>query len=125
MKSKPKTVSDYIAAAPKPAQPMLKQLRAAIKATAPQAREWMSYGIAAYEYKSPGYKGRLVYFGGFAKHVSIYAWGREVDNYPELKKYKTSKGTLQFPIGTKVPIGLVKKVVKARMREIDRLLKNE
>lgn len=115
-----KDVDTYIAKAAKPAQAMMKQLRTVIKSVAPNTTEKISYGIPFYEYKSPGYPGRLVYFAAFKNHVSIFAWGREVDKYPELKKYKTSKGTLRFPIGSKIPLTLVKKVVKARMREIDR-----
>ncbi|MBI5404962.1 MAG: DUF1801 domain-containing protein [Candidatus Kerfeldbacteria bacterium] len=120
--AKAKNVEAYIAAAAPAARPMLRQLRAAIRTVAPQAVEKISYAIPFYEYKSPGYRGRLVYFAAFTRHVSIYAWGREVSKYPELKKYKTSTGTLQFPLGSKIPIGLVKKVVKARMKEIDKAL---
>ncbi len=119
------SVSQYIAAASPKARPMLKQLRSAIRSTAPAAVEKISYGIPFYEYKAPGYKGRLVYFAGFTNHVSIFAWGHEVDKHHTLKKYKTSKGTLQFPIGTKVPVGVIKTVVKARMKEIDARLKAE
>lgn len=120
MPKRPQDVDSYIAATPKPAQRMMKQLRAAIKSTAPNTTEKISYGIPFYEYKYPGYKGRLVYFAAFRNHVSIFAWGREVDKHKELKPYKTSKGTLQFPIGAKIPIRLIKTVVKARMKEIDR-----
>jgi uncharacterized protein YdhG (YjbR/CyaY superfamily) len=114
-----RTVSAYIAATPPPARAMLEQLRAAIRAAAPMADERISYGIPFYEYRYPGVRGRLVYFAAFKNHVSIFAWGREVDRHPELKKYRTSKGTLQFPIGTKIPVTMVKKVVRARMREVD------
>src|SRR5438093_537281 len=117
---KPKDVDSYIAAAPQPAQAMMKPLRAAIKSVAKETTEKISYGIPFYEYKYPGYKGRLVYFATFKDHVSIFAWGREVDKYPELKKYKMSKGTLQFPIGTRIPMSVVKKIVRARMKEIDK-----
>lgn len=116
---KPTTVSQYIAAAAPQARPMLRAVRAAIKSTCPQAKEKISYGMPFYEYKHSGVKGRLVYIGAFTKHVSLFAWGKEVDQYPALKKYKTSTGTLQFPIGTRVPVRLVKKAVKARMHAID------
>ena len=114
-----KDVDKYIAKSVKPAQVMMKKIRAAIRSAAPRAREKMSYGIPFYEYKSPGYKGRLAYFGAFKNHVSIFAWGREVDSLAALKKYKTSKGTIQFPLGSKVPVALVKKVIRTRMKVID------
>jgi uncharacterized protein YdhG (YjbR/CyaY superfamily) len=116
------TVTQYIAAAPKEAQQMLKQLRVAIRSTAPQAKEKISYGIPFYEYKSPGYRGRLAYFAAFKNHVSVFAWGHLVDTIPGLKKYKASKSAIHFPLGTKIPVALVKRVVRARMREIDRVL---
>lgn len=118
-----KTVDAYIARSAKPAKVMMKKIRAAIRSVAPTAREKISYGIPFYEYQNPGYKGRLAYFGAFKNHVSIFAWGREGDSFASLKKYKTSKGTIQFPLGTKVPIALVKKVVRARMKMIDAGLK--
>jgi uncharacterized protein YdhG (YjbR/CyaY superfamily) len=119
--SKITTVSAYIAAAPKPAQLMMKQLRAEIRAVAPMVTEKISYGMPFFQYKKEGFLGRLVYFGAYKNHVSIFAWGREVDSFPELAKYKTSKGTLQFPLGTKIPVTLVRKVVKARMKALDAL----
>lgn len=115
-----KTVDAYMAGFPPPAQIMMKQLRAAIRSAAPSATERISYGIPFYEYKSPGYQGRLVYFGAFKNHVSIYAWGREVNTHRALRKYKTSTGTLQFPLGSKIPVRLVQQVVRARMKELDR-----
>jgi uncharacterized protein YdhG (YjbR/CyaY superfamily) len=115
----PTTISAYIAAAPKPAQLMMKRLRAEILAVAPMVTEKISYGMPFFQYKKEGFLGRLVYFGAFKNHVSIFAWGREVDAFPELAKYKTSKGTLQFPLGTTIPSTLVRKVVKARMKALD------
>lgn len=74
-----------------------------------------------YEYKFPGYKGRLAYFAAFKKHVSFYAIP---GNLPpalnkKLEQYKASKATLQFPIGTKVPVELLKQLVKLRKDDID------
>lgn len=106
-----KAVDAYIAAFPKEAQVMLKQLRRIIKTTAPQAEEKMSYGIVGYFLK-----GRLVYFGGFKKHVSFFGWRTGKTPTKELQKYQTSKGTLQFPIGTKIPASLVKKLTQEAVR---------
>lgn len=120
-----KTVDEYIAKADQPARVMMKQLRAAIKSAAPKAKEMISYDIPFYEYKSPGYKGRLVYYGAFTNHVSIFIVPRKVP--PELAKqmkpYKKSKSSLHFVFGKKPPIALVKKLVKLRMKEIDESLK--
>ncbi len=114
-------VAVYIATSPSAARPMLRTIRAAIRSVAPTSVEKISYGIPFYEYKYPGYRGRLAYFAAFKRHVSIFAWGREVDSIPGLKKHKGSKGTIQFPLGTKIPVALVKRAVRARMRAIDAL----
>lgn len=111
--AKPTTVDSYIAAFPKPAQFMLKQLRSAIRTTAPKAQEKISYGMPYY-----GYKGRLIYFSAFQHHIGLYIMGGSRRAYAkEIQQYQTSKATLRFPIGTKIPSTLVKKLVKAQMRE--------
>lgn len=108
-----RTVSAYIAAAPLPARKMLKELRAAIRSVAPQAEEKISYGIPYYHYL-----GRLTYFAAFKNHVSLYALGRGKAIYAkEVKKYQTSTATLRFPIGTPVPVALVRKLARYRVRE--------
>jgi uncharacterized protein YdhG (YjbR/CyaY superfamily) len=114
-------VDEYIAKASEPAQQMMKQIRAAIEATVPRADEKMSYGMPFYEYKFPGYKGRLAYFGAFKKHISFYAVPHNIPASldKKIEQYKAAKATLQFPIGTKVPVALLKKLVELRREEID------
>jgi uncharacterized protein YdhG (YjbR/CyaY superfamily) len=109
-----KAVDAYIAAAPRAMQPMLRQLRQAIKSAAPKAEEKLSYRMPYY-----AYYGRLIYFGAHKNHVGIYPIiGREKELYAkELKPYMAEKATLQFPIGQPVPIALVKRVVKERAKE--------
>ena len=115
------TVAGYIASAPPPAREMLRQIRTAIRSAAPGAAEKISYGMPFYVYKFPGYKGRLVYFGAFARHVSLFVLPRNVPASlaAQVRKYKAEKATLQFPLGTRVPTGLIKKLVRLRMKEID------
>ena len=114
-------VAEYIAKAPLTAQKMMKQIRAAIRSVAPEAEEKMSYGMPFYEYKFPGYKGRLAYFAVYKKYVSFYAVPRNLppDLDKKLEQYKAAKATLQFSIGTKVPIALLKQLVKLRKNEIN------
>ncbi len=111
-KTKPlQTVTAYIAAAPKRARAQLKQIRAIIKAEAPQALEKISYRMPYY-----ALHGRLVYFAAFRDHCSLFGagMGRLTS---ELKKYKTSKGTIQFPLGRPLPVTLIKRLVKTRVKE--------
>jgi uncharacterized protein YdhG (YjbR/CyaY superfamily) len=107
-------VDAYIAAAPNAVQPMLRELRQAIRSAAPKAEEKLSYGMPFY-----AHHGRLIYFAAHTNHVGMYPIiGREKDLYAtELKPYMAAKATLQFPIGQPIPIGLVKKVVKERAKE--------
>jgi uncharacterized protein YdhG (YjbR/CyaY superfamily) len=109
-----RAVDAYIAAAPKAVQPMLSELRQAIKSAAPNAEEKLSYRMPFY-----AYHGRLIYFGAHKTHVGMYPIiGREKDLYAkELKPYMAAKATLQFPIGQPIPIALVKKVVRERAKE--------
>ena len=106
-------VDAYIAAAPKTVQPMLRELRQAIRSAAPKAEEKISYRMPFY-----AYHGRLIYFAAHKNHVGMYPIiGREKDLYAkELKPYLVDKATLQFPIGSRLPISLVKKIVKARAK---------
>jgi uncharacterized protein YdhG (YjbR/CyaY superfamily) len=106
-------VDAYIAAAPNKAQPMLRQLRHVIKGAAPKAEEKISYGMPYY-----AYHGRLVYFAAHTNHVGLYVLGEAKDIYAkELQKYMTSKSTARFPIGQPLPVTLIKKLVKARVKE--------
>jgi uncharacterized protein YdhG (YjbR/CyaY superfamily) len=109
-----RAVDAYIAGAPKAVQPMLRELRRAIKSAAPKAEEKLSYRMPFY-----AYHGRLIYFAAHKTHVGMYPIiGREKDLYAkELKPYMAAKATLQFPIGQPIPIALVKKVVKERAKE--------
>ncbi len=108
-------VDDYIAQAPKEVQARLQELRATIKAAAPGAQERMSYGMPYYEYK-----GRLVYFQLWKKHIGLYALSPDVEEHKsELQGYITTKGTIRFPLNEKLPLALIEKLVKARMRKND------
>jgi uncharacterized protein YdhG (YjbR/CyaY superfamily) len=112
-----KTVAGYIAAAPKDLRAALTRLRKTIRAAAPKATEAISYGMAGYKHN-----GRyLLYFAYWKSHVALYGTGsRVLDAYAaELKPYLQSKGTIQFPADKPLPYGLVTKLVKARIAEIE------
>ena len=110
----PATVDEYIVASIKEAQPLLKQIRKAIKAAAPKAEESISYGMAAYKYM-----GRpLVYFAGYENHIGFYATPTGHEAFKkDLSIYKTGKGSVQFPIDEKLPLSLIDKIVKYRVKE--------
>ncbi len=108
-----KTVDAYIASFPKGVQKMLKELRMTIKKTAPQAEEKIAYGMPAYHWN-----GVLVYFGGFKDHVSFFPGASGVAAFKkDLTKYSWSKGTIQFPFDRPLPLPLVRKIVRFRLKE--------
>lgn len=109
----PATVDEYMAELPEKEREVLSDLRKTIKATAPKAEEAISYGIPGYKYH-----GMLVYFAAFKKHLSFFPGSSTIDQFgDEVKKYKTSKGTLQFTVDKPISTSLVKKIVKARMKQ--------
>ena len=109
----PQTVDDYLAALPEEARATLEKIRKTIKATAPKATEVISYQMPMYKYH-----GMLVGFAAFKDHCSFFPGANPVATFKdELKAYKTSKGTIRFPIGKPLPAALVRKLVKARIAE--------
>jgi uncharacterized protein YdhG (YjbR/CyaY superfamily) len=106
-------VEAYLARVPEPARATLEKMRAMIRAAAPKtATEAISYKIPSFQYK-----GALVWYAAFKKHCSFFPMnhllGEEFTE--ELKKYKTSKGTIQFPVDEPLPKSLVTRIVKARV----------
>ena len=117
MTTKAKTVGEYIAAAPKDQRAGLTKLRSTIKAAAPKATEAISYGMAGYKHNGK----YLIYFAYWKAHVAVYGMGGKVLEAfsAELRPYVQSKGTIQFPTDKPLPYGLVTKMVKARVVEIE------
>lgn len=116
-----KNVDEYIASAPKEVQGKLKEMRAAIKSIAPEAQEKISYGMPYY-----GYKGRLAYFAAAKKHIGLYIPPPIIEQHSkELKDYVTATSTVQFPLDQILPIALIKKLVKARIKWNDEAKKKK
>ena len=106
-------VDSYISEYPPTVQKMLKQLRAAIRKAAPKAEESISYMMPAYKLNGP-----LVYFGAYEKHIGFYPTGAGVAAFQkEIASYKSSKGAIQFPLDQPLPLALVEKIVKYRVKQ--------
>ena len=106
-------VDEYLAGVPKEARATLEKLRKTIKAAAPMASEVISYQMPMYKHH-----GMVVGFAAFKDHCSIFPGSDVMDAYKkELKHYDTSKGTIRFPANKPLPAALVKKLVKARIKE--------
>lgn len=117
----PADVDAYIEAAPEAVQPQLRQLRAMIRAEAPNATEKMSYGIPFYEYgaKPSTFASRLIYFAAQKNHIAVYPAG----DAEGLEQYLTERSTLRFPIGRPLPMTKLRALLKARVKERETAMK--
>jgi uncharacterized protein YdhG (YjbR/CyaY superfamily) len=108
------SIDEYIATFPKDVQKILKQVRATIKAAAPDAEETISYQMPTFTLNGK----YLIYFAGWKNHISIYPIpsGSEAFN-KEVSKYVEGKGTLKFPIDKPLPLKLITKIVKLKVAE--------
>lgn len=108
-----KLAAAYIAAQPPKARSALKKVRATIRAAAPKAEEAFSYRIPAFRLNDRP----LVWYAAFTNHYSMFPITRDIVESlgPAAEKYETSKGTIRFPLSERVPVTLIKKIVKARI----------
>jgi uncharacterized protein YdhG (YjbR/CyaY superfamily) len=113
-KAKPSDIDSYIAGFPEETQKLLNQVRATIRKAAPGAAEIISYAMPTFTMNGT----YLVYFAGWKNHISIYpAPTGDVAFKKDFAAFKTNKGTVQFPIDKPMPLGLITKIVKYRIRE--------
>jgi uncharacterized protein YdhG (YjbR/CyaY superfamily) len=113
LKKKITSVDEYIGTFPKNVGMRLEKIRSTIKKAAPGVQEKISWQM-------PGYfqNGILMFFAGHAHHIGVYALPGAIKVFAkELKGYKTSKGTIQFPHDKPLPLGLLGKIAKYRVKE--------
>lgn len=80
----------------------------------PDATEAISYGMPTFKIN-----GNLIHFAAYKHHIGIYPTPSGVKEFKkELKKYKTSKGAIQFPINKPIPLNLIRRIVKYRLNEV-------
>lgn len=115
-KKKDKTVDEYVAAIPAACRKTFNQLRVAVRSAVPSdAVEVISYGIPAFKTNKV-----IVWFAAFADHCSLFPTGSIIAAFQDdLQKFHTSKGTIHFPLDKPVPAALVKKLVKARVAQME------
>lgn len=113
LKTKQVTIDEYIAGFPAATQKLLEQMRAVIKKAAPAAEEAMKYGIPTFVLN-----GNLVHFAGYKAHIGFYPAPDGIKTFEkELAAYKSSKGAVQFPLDEPMPLDLITKIVKFRVKQ--------
>jgi uncharacterized protein YdhG (YjbR/CyaY superfamily) len=115
-KSGPKSIDEYLAGVPEPARTTLRRIRTSIRSAAPpEATETISYGMPAFKHN-----GILVWFAAFSNHCSLFPTAAVIEALKnELKGFRVSKGTIQFPTDKPLPAALVKKIVRLRVTQIE------
>ena len=107
-----KSLDEYIAACPPESQAYLKQIRKLIHTLVPDAKEKISYQIAAFERNGKN----LIHFAGWKKHVSLYPVPAGSEAFErQIKPYVSDKGTVKFPVDEPLPIKLIERVVKLHL----------
>lgn len=107
------SIDEYIATFPKDIQKILQELRAAIKAAAPDSEEKISYQMPTFFLN-----GNLVHFAAFKKHIGFYPTPSGIEAFQkELSVYDGAKGSVQFPIDEPMPLKLISRIVKFRAAE--------
>ena len=106
------TIDEYIDACPAPVRPRLRRIRSAIRRAAPKAQEKIAYRIPTFTLR-----GNLVHFAAFKAHIGLYPGPEAIAAFaPELQKYRTTKGAIQFPHDEPLPLALISRIVKSCVR---------
>jgi uncharacterized protein YdhG (YjbR/CyaY superfamily) len=109
----PQTIDDYIAGFPPDVQAILQKIRQTISIAAPGAEEKISYQMPTFTLK-----GNLVHFAAFKQHIGFYPVPTGIEAFKkELARYEQGKGSVQFPLDQPIPYGLIRKIVKFRVKE--------
>ena len=112
-RSKSRTIDEYIKGQPPKTQKALRELRAAIRAAAPEAGETINYAIPTFTLN-----GNLVHFAAFDKHIGFYPTPSGIAAFKEeLAAYEGAKGSVKFPLDKPLPLKLVTRMVKFRVAE--------
>jgi len=106
-------IDKYISGFPKEIQIILEQIRTTIRYAAPEAKETIKYAIPTFVLN-----GNLVHFAAFKNHIGFYPVPSGIEAFKkELSVYKGGKGSVKFPLDKPMPLDLITKIVKFRVKE--------
>ena len=107
----PKTYEEYCLDSPEETQEILENLKNFIQNLLSESELCINYGIPTFKMKGKN----VIHFGGFRSHIGLYPGSEVIEIFAEkLKKYKTSKGTVQFPLTQELPFDLIQEIVEFR-----------
>ena len=107
------SIDEYIASFPEDTQKILEEIRATIKAAAPEAEEKISYQMPTFFLK-----GNLIHFAAFKNHIGIYPTPSGTQAFKdEISMYQGAKGSIRLPIDEPMPLKLIGRIVKFRVTE--------
>ena len=111
-------MDDYLAAVPEPQKSTLAELRKVISALLPDAEQCIAYGVPCFKVGGKGVAG----FGVYKSHCTYFPMSGSITTElaEELRGYVTAKGSIQFANDEPLPQDLVRRLVEARQREIER-----
>ena len=117
MPTKPKTIDDYLASLSSDKRAALEKLRKIIRAAVPKAQECITYGLAAFRLNGKPIAG----LGASTNHCAYYPMSGSIveAHLEDLKGFETSKGTIRFSPDKPLPATLVRKLIEARIAEIE------
>ncbi len=112
-KLKPESIAEYIKSAPRETQEKLREMVACIRAAAPGAKEGLKWGMPSFSYNRI-----LVTFAAFRHHIGFFPTTSTVKAFEKsLSKFKTGKGSIQFPLDKPLPLPLIRKITRFRVQE--------
>ena len=113
-----KNIDDYIATFPEEVQKVLQEVRTAVRKAAPEAEEAISYQMPTFKLN-----GNLVHFAAWKNHIGFYPTPSGTKEFQkEISKYAFAKGSIQFPLDEPMPLALITKIVKFRVKESEKKL---
>ena len=110
-----KTVDEYLKNVPKEVQVEAKRLWLRLCELVPGGEEAIRYGMPTIRFNGKN----LVHFAVQKEHIGFYPTPSGVRQFETeiAKQYQYSKGAIQFPLGKPLPLGLITRIVRFRLRE--------